>query len=101
MAQRKTKKPNELITGQSSLYAPKCPACGASIHSQATVERFDEPQGWSFFGRRGERWEKCRGSSGPYKFIHFLTLLNGRYNHRLAWIVPAEAEAEAVQESFL
>ena len=89
MAQAKPKKPTEYMTGQSALYAPKCPHCGASIDLQATVESFGAPQGWQFYGYQGERWIKCRGESGAYQFTHFITLVNRRQSHRLAWVKPA------------
>lgn len=85
---RKARKPVEVISGQHVAYAPSCPACGASVSSQATVEAMDAPPGWAFFGRKGERWIKCHAFSGPHEFIHFVTLLNGRYSHRLAWLEP-------------
>jgi len=46
----------------------------------------DAPAGWAFFGRKGERWIKCHAFAGPREFVHFVTLLNGRYSHRLAWL---------------
>jgi hypothetical protein len=100
MAQAKPKKPTEYLTGQSALYVPRCPLCEAPIDLQATVESFGAPQGWQFYGYQGERWIKCRGESGAYQFTHFITLLNGRHSHRLAWI-KAAVDVEATQESFL
>lgn len=100
MAQTKPKKPTEYMTGQSALYVPKCPTCGALIDLQATVESFGAPQGWQFYGYQGERWVKCRGESGAYPFVHFITLLNGRPQNRLAWIKPAGGKV-AVQEALL
>lgn len=96
----KTPKPTEFMTRDTTLYSPKCPTCGELIDLQATVESFGAPQGWQFYGYQGERWIKCRGESGAYQFTHFITLLNGRHSHRLAWI-KAAVEVEATQESFL
>lgn len=79
-------KPTEVYSSDHVSYAPCCPACGAAVALQATVEAMDTPPGWAFFGRKGERWIKCHAFSGPHEFIHFVTLLNGRYSHRLAWL---------------
>ena len=100
MAQAKPKKPTEIITGQSTLYAPLCPHCGAPIDLQASVETFGAPQGWQFYGYQGERWIKCRGDSGANQYVHFIVMLNGRHSHRVAWIKP-ESEPEVTQGSFL
>ena len=81
-------KPTEVYSSDHVSYAPCCPACGAAVAAQATVEAMDTPPGWAFFGRKGERWIKCHAFSGPHEFIHFVTRLNGRYSHRLAWLAP-------------
>lgn len=85
-----------LVTGTLALRAPTCPACGAAVALQATVEEFGKPAAWHFWGRAGERWAKCRGERNGIEFVHFMTLLNGAYSHRLAWIKrqPVEVEAE-------
>lgn len=91
------KKP--IITGTIAIAAPRCPACGAAVALQATVEEFGQPSAWHFWGREGERWTRCRGEQNGVQFVHFMTLLNGSYSHRLAWITrrPVAASAEQMQ----
>lgn len=98
---RKTKptKPIEIVT-DSAQFRAQCPACGAAISTQATVEKFGEPAKWDFWGRAGERWARCKGEAGGYEFVHFRAMLNGRFSERLAWIKPTP-EAQPVQETLL
>jgi len=98
---RKPVKPVEVYSKEYQSYAPCCPVCGTPITLQATVEAMDVPAGWHFFGRQGERWIKCRGFSGVTEFIHFVTLLNGRYSHRLAWLNEADKTPVAEQRMLL
>jgi hypothetical protein len=101
MARRKTMpKPKEVMTESNALFLPRCPLCDAPVTTQATVEKFGAPQGWTFYGTAGERWIKCRGESGVHPFVHFITLINGRSDHRLAWIKP-EVKPVGVQETLL
>jgi len=102
MANAKPGKPNILLTANVDpvMYKPCCPQCGAAIQLQATVETFGEPQGWDFYGYQGERWIKCRGELGAHPYTHFITLLNGRQSHRIAWIAP-DKTAEATQDVLL
>ena len=97
---RKTKTPVEVISGQSAFYAPTCPACGVAVTSQATVEAMDTPPGWAFFGRKGERWIRCHAFLGTREFIHFITLLNDRRDHRLAWLDPDPADEQEQYKLF-
>lgn len=88
-----------IVTGTIALRAPTCPDCGAEVGLQTTVDEFAQPAAWHFWGREGARWVKCRGEKGGVEFVHFITLLDGAYSHRLAWLQrqPAEAEAEQVK----
>lgn len=99
---RKTKpaKPIEIVT-DSAQYSAQCPACGMPINTQAVVTAFLEPANWIFWGRRGERWQRCKGESGGYQFIHFRVLFNGRFNERIAWLKPTPAPAVATQGTLL
>jgi hypothetical protein len=86
---RKTKpKPEEIVT-DAARYIPRCPSCGTAISAQTTVEAFEEPADWNFWGRKGERWRRCEGEQGGHRYIHFRTLLNGQFSERLAWLTPA------------
>lgn len=98
---RKTRppKPTEIVT-DSAVFTACCPKCSADISLQATVETFGEPANWNFWGRKGERWQRCEGESGGYRFIHFRIIHNERFNERIAWIKPAAAPAP-VQEQLL
>ena len=91
---RKTKpaKSIEIVT-DSAQFSAKCPTCGATISVQATVTAFGDPPNWDFWGRKGERWQRCTGASGGYQYIHFRILFNGQFNERLAWITPVRAPA--------
>lgn len=81
----------EIVT-HSKHYAPRCPTCGSPVSLQATVEAFGEPRGWHFYGRQGERWIKCRTETGGHEFVHFVTLVDGRFSHRIAWFRPPAPE---------
>jgi hypothetical protein len=100
MRRKPPPKPKEVETDTTALFLPTCPACGAPIQTQATVEKFGAPQGWTFYGLPGERWKKCKGQSGPNEFIHFVVAVNGRPHHRLAWI-KAAALPNATQPELL
>jgi hypothetical protein len=100
MRRKPPPKLKEVETDTTGLYLPRCPLCGATIQTQATVNEFLAPQGWTFYGRAGERWIKCRGETGAVPFVHFITLVNGRQDNRLAWIKP-EATPAGVQETLL
>ena len=86
-----------VISGEATRSAPKCPTCGTAIALQATVEAFGQPAAWHFWGVAGERWIKCTGHHNGHDFTHFMTVVNGAYSHRLAWLErkPAVAEAQA------
>ncbi len=98
---RKTKpaKPKTIITINENIVAPwspKCPVCGAAILAQAAVDAF-VPDDWvSFWGYKDSRWKKCEGVQGSRPFVHFYIMLNGRLNHRLAWL-PALKDAPGEQ----
>jgi hypothetical protein len=95
----KPKKPAEVqLNGEVALLC--CPNCGARVSTSAVVNEFLAPQGWIFYGRAGERWIKCQGESGAIPFVHFITLVNGRQDNRLAWIKPEPAPI-GVQEALL
>jgi hypothetical protein len=96
--QKQPAKPTAIIT-DSAKFTPRCPKCGAVISLQATVERFNEPYKWDFWGRAGERWQRCKGEAGGYQYIHFRTLFDGRFSERLAWIKPTPAPT--TQEALL
>lgn len=88
-----------LITGHIALRAPRCPTCAAEVAVQATVDEFGQPAAWHFWGFEGARWVKCRGEQNGVEFVHFVTLVNGVYSHRLAWINrrPAPATEEQIK----
>lgn len=96
----KPPKPVEIVT-DSTQFAAKCPKCGMPISLQATVTAFMEPYKWDFWGRPSQRWQRCKGESGGYQYVHFRVLLNGRFNERIAWLKPAPAAPAAVQEQLL
>ena len=99
---RKTK-PQTIITIQENIvspWTPTCPACGEPISAQAAVEEF-VPDDWvSFWGRKGERWQKCAGEQGGRRFVHFYVTFNRGFSHRLSWLKPDESPA-ATQEALL
>lgn len=82
----------ELITTSSEKFTAHCPACGMVIDLQATVDAFGSPNGWHFWGVKGERWQRCKGEQQGVAFVHFRTLLNGRFSERIAWLRPAAVE---------
>lgn len=100
MARKPVKKPIVIDT-DSAMFAATCPKCGEAISTQATVETFNEPPKWAFWGRSGERWRRCEGESGGYRFIHFRTLINGQFSERIAWLRPTTDPANATQEELL
>jgi hypothetical protein len=100
MSRKSPPKPKEVKTEATALFLPRCPLCDAPISTQATVEKFGAPQGWQFYGATGERWIKCRGESGAHPFVHFITLINGQPDNRLAWLKPADSPT-ATQETLL
>lgn len=99
MKRKAAPKPKTIITIQENIVAPwspKCPACGVAIQAQAAVDAF-VPDDWiSFWGYKDSRWKKCEGVQGARPFVHFYILLNGRLNHRLAWL-PAPEDAPGEQ----
>lgn len=100
MKKKAVKKP-QITQLADSMFRMACPECGMTIHTQATVERFNEPPNWSFWGRPDARWIRCEGESGGQKFIHFCAYYNGQYNERIAWLRPEVSYAEARQETLL
>lgn len=95
----KQKKPIEVNTQGAAISAQTCPECGARISSQAIVDAWMEQPAWSFWGMKGERWAKCEGSRGRYKYRHFAVAVNGRLVHRIAWIRPTrEVDAQLQKE---
>lgn len=82
----KPTRPVEIVTDETQ-HVPRCPQCREPIAVQATVERFNEPYKWEFWGRPSERWIKCQGNQGGHNYVHFVTLVNGAASHRLAWVV--------------
>lgn len=99
MKRKAAPKPKTIITIQENIVAPwspKCPACGEAIQAQAAVDAF-VPDDWvSFWGYKDSRWKKCEGVQGARPFVHFYIMLNGRLNHRLAWL-PAPEDAPGEQ----
>lgn len=89
-----------LIRGDGGQWEARCPGCGVKIHAQATVGAFMENPDWQFWGNVGERWRLCEGSVPGYNYIHFKVLINGRTNHRLAWMKRLTI-AEATQGALL
>lgn len=94
MKRKTTEKPT-IITINENIVAPwlpKCPTCGAGIAAQAAVDEF-KPDDWvSFWGYPDSRWKKCDGIQGARPFVHFCVMLNGRLNHRLAWLPALQDE---------
>ena len=94
MKRKATPKPT-IITIQENIVAPwspTCPACGEPIKAQAAVDEF-KPDDWvSFWGYKDSRWKKCDGIQGTRPFVHFYIMLNGRLNHRLAWLPALQDE---------
>lgn len=95
MKRKAASKPKTIITINENIvspWTPTCPACGEAIAAQAAVDSF-VPDDWvSFWGYKDSRWKKCEGVQGVRPFVHFYIMLNGRLNHRLAWLPPLKDE---------
>ena len=95
MKRKATPKPT-IITIQENIvvpWSPKGPVCGEEIKAQAAVDAF-VPDDWvSFWGYKDARWKKCEGVQGARPFVHFYIMLNGRLNHRLAWLPALQDES--------
>ena len=75
----------------------ECPNCRRFINNSAIVDAFNEPDGWLFWGKTGERWIVCKGDS----YVHFRVNVNGRDHHRLAIVRSAAEDWLAVQAAAL
>lgn len=97
MKSKTTPKPVEIVTDMTQ-YTPHCPRCREPIAVQATVEKFNEPYKWDFWGRPSQRWIKCRGDVNGRGYVHFVTLINERPSHRLAWLAASRADTHTQME---
>jgi len=72
-----------------------CPSCGQTVNSTAIVTAFNDPDGWQFWGEKGQRWIVCRSDS----YVHFRVTLGRKQQHRLAMIHGHVAEWMATERA--
>lgn len=77
--------------------ASHCPTCKQSIVLQATVEAFNTPPEWHFWGMAGSRFKVCEGTMGGYQYTHFFVVIGKKQHHRLAWVRMNEKPVEQLE----
>jgi hypothetical protein len=87
-------------SGNGRITAAHCPKCKQPIVLQATVEAFNVPEKWHFWGTPGQRFKVCEGTAGGYEYTHFFVIIGKKRHHRMAWVRLA-AEPPPVQSKLL
>ena len=80
---RTAPKPTGAVVSGTAVDIPyACPNCGRKVKAAAGVDKFGEPPAWEFWGKEGNRFMVCEGTSNGRQFYHF----RAGSSHRLAWI---------------